>query len=54
MGRLLSKIVLVVLLAALVSSCSLATGIFKAGVWVGVILVVLVVGTLFALFARRG
>jgi hypothetical protein len=49
----LLKILLVVLLAFAVSSCAAVAGIFKAGVWVGVILVVVVLGLVFLLFGRR-
>jgi hypothetical protein len=43
----------VLLLLALSSSgCRLAGGIFKAGMWVGVLMVVLVVGLLFMFFGR--
>jgi len=51
---MLTRIALVLLLAVLVSSCSAIAGIFKAGVWVGVIMVVIVLGLIFALVGRRG
>jgi hypothetical protein len=51
MNRML-KIALVVLLAVTLAGCSAIAGIFKAGVWVGVILVVLVLGVVFAIFGR--
>lgn len=47
------KFVLILLLAVVVTGCSAIAGIFKAGFWVGVILVVVVVAVLFALFGRR-
>jgi hypothetical protein len=54
MWRMLTRIILVVLLAVLVSSCAAIAGIFKAGVWVGVIIVLIVLGLIFALVGRRG
>jgi hypothetical protein len=48
------RVLIVLLLAVTVASCSVVGGIFKAGVWVGVIIVLIVVGLLFALFGRRG
>ena len=54
MSRMLLKILLVVLLAFAVSSCAAIAGIFKAGVWVGVIIVLVVLGLAFGLFGRRG
>ena len=44
----------VVLLVAALSGCAAVAGIFKAGVVVGVVVVLIVVGLLFALFGRRG
>ncbi len=48
-----AKVLLVLLLAIMISGCAVAGGIFKAGVWVGVILVLVVLGVLFAVL-RRG
>ena len=48
----LVRILLVVLLAVTVTGCAAVAGIFKAGVWVGVVVAVIVVGGLFALFGR--
>ena len=48
-----AKVLLVLLLAIMISGCAVAGGSFKAGVWVGVILVLVVVGVLFAVL-RRG
>jgi hypothetical protein len=42
----------VLLLAITISGCAVVGGIFKAGVWVGVVLVLVVVGVLFAVFGR--
>jgi hypothetical protein len=50
-ARLLS-VSLILLLATQVAGCELAAGIFKAGVWVGVIMVVLVVGLIAWLVTR--
>jgi hypothetical protein len=44
----------VVLLVAALSGCAAVAGIFKAGVVVGVVVVLIVVGLLFALFGGRG
>lgn len=38
----------------LMSSCSVITGIFKAGVWTGILVVVLILGGIIALIARIG
>ena len=46
------RLLLVILLAVTVAGCSAIAGIFKAGVWVGVIVAVVVVVGLFALFGR--
>lgn len=43
---------LIVLLATTLSSCELIEGIFKAGVWTGVILVVLVVAVIIWIVAK--
>jgi hypothetical protein len=41
------------LLAAMASAgCQVVEGIFKAGVWAGILLVLVVVGILFMLFGR--
>ena len=47
-------VALIFLLAILTtaSGCAAVAGIFKAGVWVGVIMVVLIVGAAAALFSR--
>jgi hypothetical protein len=43
----LFRLATIVMLAVLLAGCSVATGIFKAGVWVGILIaVVLVVGVL--------
>ena len=40
--------------AILLSSCEVVGGIFKAGVWVGVIIVVLVIAIIFWLISKAG
>jgi hypothetical protein len=53
--RSLSRILLVLLLTAGASGCRLAAGIFKAGFWTGIIVVVLVVvGLAFLIGKARG
>jgi hypothetical protein len=52
MLSLLARILLVVLLAVTVSSCAAIAGIFKAGVWTGIILAVIVVVIVAALVSR--
>jgi len=39
----IARLLLIVLLAAAVTGCSVITGIFKTGFWAGVIAVVLVI-----------
>jgi len=51
MGSLLS-LLFVVLLAVVVSGCSVVGGIFKAGFWSGIIIVVLIVAALLFLVAK--
>ena len=48
----LFPVALLLILATQVAGCELAAGIFKAGVWVGVIMVVLVVGLVIWLINR--
>jgi hypothetical protein len=47
-----STLTVVLASTAAVAGCEVVEGIFKAGVWVGVIIVVLVLLGLFALFSR--
>ena len=54
MLSLLLRALLVVVLTVTVSGCAAIAGIFKAGVWVGVVIAVIVVVLLFALFGRKG
>lgn len=52
MLSLLTRILLVVLLAATMTGCAAIAGIFKAGVWTGIILAVIVVVVIAALVSR--
>lgn len=54
MLSLLLRALVVVLLTVTVAGCAAIAGIFKAGVWVGVVIAVIVVVLLFALFGRKG
>jgi len=46
------RVLLVLLLAITFSGCAAVAGIFKAGMWVGVIIAVVVIGLLLMLFRR--
>jgi cytosine/uracil/thiamine/allantoin permease len=48
----LMPLALITLLATTLSSCELVEGIFKAGVWTGVILVVVVIAIIIWLIAK--
>jgi hypothetical protein len=50
----LRQILLIVVLAALASGCTVAAGIFKAGFWVGIIVAVVIVVGLMMLLRKRG
>jgi hypothetical protein len=50
----LFQVLLVVVLAMLASGCAVAAGIFKAGFWTGIILVVVIVVGLMMLLRKRG
>jgi hypothetical protein len=50
--NMLLRLQLLVLLAISASGCQVVEGIFKAGMWVGILLVVVVVGIVFMLFGR--
>ena len=52
MLSLLARILLVVLLAVTLSGCAAIAGIFKAGVWTGVIIAVVVIVIIGALVSR--
>ena len=53
MLSLLTRILLVVLLAVTLSGCAAIAGIFKAGFWTGLIIAVIVIVIVGALVARR-
>ena len=50
----LVQVLLVVVLAMSASGCAVAAGIFKAGFWTGIILVVVIVVGLMMLLRKRG
>jgi amino acid transporter len=52
MLSLLARLLLVVVLAVTMAGCAAVAGIFKAGVWVGIVIAVIVVVGLFALLGR--
>jgi hypothetical protein len=51
-SRFFSYILLLLLGAVTFSSCEIIGDIFEAGVWTGIILIVLVVGLLIYIFSR--
>jgi hypothetical protein len=52
MLSLLTRILLVVLLAVTLSGCAAIAGIFKAGFWTGIIIAVVVIVIIVALVSR--
>jgi hypothetical protein len=48
------RLLAIVVLALLTAGCTVAAGIFKAGLWVGIILAVVLVGGIVMLFRGRG
>jgi uncharacterized membrane protein YkvI len=50
--NVLLRLYLVLLLATATAGCQLVEGVFKAGMWVGILIVVLIVGVAFMLFGR--
>ncbi len=52
MLSLLTRILLVVLIAVTLTGCAAIAGIFKAGVWVGIIIAVIVIVIIAALVGR--
>ncbi len=50
--NMLLRLQLLVLLAMTSSGCQAIEGIFKAGMWVGILIAVVVVGAIFMLFGR--
>jgi hypothetical protein len=53
MLSLLTRILLVVLLAVTMTGCAAVAGIFKAGFWTGLIIAVIVVVIIGALIGRK-
>ena len=51
---MLARLLTIVLLALTAAGCSVAAGIFKAGVWVGLLLAVVLVVGVVMLFRGRG
>lgn len=51
--RPISIIFLLVLLSSALSGCEIIGGIFKAGVWVGILVVVVVLALIFFLFRKK-
>jgi hypothetical protein len=52
--NLRSGLVFMILMATCCSSCQAIEGIFKAGVWVGVIIVVVIIALIFWLISKAG
>jgi hypothetical protein len=52
--RLCSSFVLLAMLAIFLPGCAVVGGIFKAGVWVGVLAVVLIVGIILYFVSKAG
>jgi hypothetical protein len=50
--NMLLRLEILVVLAMASAGCQVVEGVFKAGMWVGILLVVLVAGALFMLFGR--
>ena len=50
--NVLLRLQLLVVLAMATAGCELAEGVFKAGMWVGILIVVLIAGVIFMLFGR--
>ena len=50
--NMLLRLELLIVLAMMSAGCQLVEGIFKAGMWVGILLVVVVAGIVFMLFGR--
>jgi hypothetical protein len=49
---MLLRLELVLLMAMASAGCQLVEGVFKAGMWVGILLVVVVLGIVFMVFGR--
>ncbi|MGC4039024.1 MAG: phosphatidate cytidylyltransferase [Chitinophagaceae bacterium] len=52
-SNLICSMLLALGVSVLLQSCAIAGGIFKAGVWVGILIVVLVIGGIIALMGRK-
>ena len=52
MKKLLS--LLLILMVIFLNSCAVVGGIFKAGVWVGILIVVFIIGIIIWLVTRSG
>jgi hypothetical protein len=50
--KFINSFLLVAIVITLFSSCAIAGGIFKAGVWVGVLAVILIIGLIIFLVTR--
>lgn len=48
----LSRLLLIVLLAMTLSGCAVVGGIFKAGMWVGIVMAVVIVALLMFVFGK--
>ena len=53
-GTTLFRLYALLLVAVMSSGCELIEGVFKAGMWVGILLVLLVVGVMVMAFRRLG
>ena len=51
-GYMLLRLELFLLVAMASAGCQVVEGIFKAGMWVGILLVVVVLGIVFMVFGR--
>jgi hypothetical protein len=49
---MLLRLQLLVLVAMSAAGCQVVEGVFKAGMWVGILMVVLIAGVIFMLFGR--
>jgi hypothetical protein len=49
---LLSRLFLIVLLAMTLTGCEVVGGIFKAGMWVGIVMAVLIVALIMWIFGK--
>lgn len=50
--NMLLRLQLLMLMAMATTGCELVEGVFKAGMWVGILIVVLIAGVIFMLFGR--